>query len=107
MFFIVNYELTLNANFFSHSELILKLTEDKVHFSAYEIVGDIVHLNLTEEQEQYKKIIADAIFFKTGKTVINKTGNIQENFRFYKSDYYQNYSLNIILDKPKQKFHNP
>lgn len=78
--------ISLNANFFSHAELINRLTGGKIHFSAYEMIGDIVHLNLTEEQQQYKQIIADVIFFKTKKTVINKTGKIEETFRFYHSE---------------------
>ncbi|ELA42410.1 uncharacterized protein VICG_00509 [Vittaforma corneae ATCC 50505] len=83
---MVNFELTLNAKFFSHTELIFKLTNGCIQFSAYEVIGDIVHLNLTEEQQKYKKTIADTIYFKTGKTVINKTGKIEANFRFYHSE---------------------
>lgn len=86
IFPIIDFELTLNAKFFSHTELISKLTNGCIQFSAYEIIGDIVHLNLTEEQQKYKQVIADAIYFKTGKTVINKTGKIEESFRFYHSE---------------------
>lgn len=82
----VKFRLILNANFFSHTELIFKLTNGKIQFSAYELIGDIIHLNLTEEQQNYKQIIAEAIFFKTGKTVINKTGKIEDHFRFYHSE---------------------
>lgn len=82
----INLELILNANFYSHTELIFKLTDGNIQFSAYEIIGDIIHLNLNEEQQKYKKIIGDVIFFKTGKTVINKTGKIEESFRYYHSE---------------------
>jgi len=82
----VELTLTFNAEFFTHTELISKLTDGKIQFSAYEMIGDIVHLNLTESQLPYKQIIADVIFFKTGNTVINKTGKIEEDFRFYHSE---------------------
>lgn len=85
-FKVFEVEFILNANFFSHTELIKKLTDGKVQFSAYEMIGNIIHLNLTEEQQEYKRIIADVIHFKTGKTVINKTGKIENTYRFYKSE---------------------
>lgn len=78
--------LTLNGNYFTHRELIYKLTDEKVEFSAYEMIGDIIHLNLTSEQLPYKQIIGDVIHFKTGRTVINKTGIIEEKFRYYHSE---------------------
>lgn len=79
-------EIALNLRFYSHSELIKMLTPINLKFSAYEIIGDIVHLNLTDLQQQYKQTIADIIYFKTGKTVINKTGKIEDTYRFYKSE---------------------
>ncbi|KAM0681185.1 hypothetical protein GINT2_000379 [Glugoides intestinalis] len=85
-FKVCDLVIKLNANFFSHTELISRLTGGKIQFSAYEMIGDIIHLNLTEEQHEYKQIIADVIFFKTNKTVINKTGKIEETFRFYHSE---------------------
>jgi len=85
-FRFVKLEITLNAKFFSHTELLQKLISENFHLSAYEVVGDIIHLNLTEEQEKFKKIIADVLFFKTGKTVINKIGKIEDTFRFYKNE---------------------
>lgn len=78
--------LYLNANFYSHSELIRMLTPQNLEFSAYEVIGDIIHLNLTEQQLEYKQLIADVIHFKTSKTVINKTGKIEDVYRFYQSE---------------------
>lgn len=85
--FVIDVVLVLKAAFFTHTELISKFTNGEVQFSAYEMIGDIIHLNLTEEQQKYKQIIAEVIFFKTGHTVINKTGKIEENFRFYHSEF--------------------
>lgn len=85
-FRFVKLEITLNAKFFSHTELLQRLISEDFHLSAYEAVGDIIHLNLTEEQEKFKKLIADVLFFKTGKTVINKIGKIEDTFRFYKNE---------------------
>lgn len=85
---VLLYEVTLflNANFFSHSELIKMLTPCKLEFSAYEMIGDIIHLNLSDEQLEYKQLIADIIHFKTSKTVINKTGKIKDIYRFYECE---------------------
>lgn len=79
-------EIKLNYKFFTHTELIKKLTNNKIEFSAYEVIGDIIHLNLTDKQQEYKQIIADVLFLKTGKTIINKTGKIEDVFRFYHSE---------------------
>lgn len=79
-------EILINANFYSHSELIKMLTPMQLEFSAYEVIGDIIHLNLSDQQLEYKQLIADVIHFKTGKTVINKTGKIEDTYRFYHSE---------------------
>lgn len=85
-FKIVNLEIILNAKFFSHTELFKKLISDDFQLSAYEIIGGIIHLNLTEEQREFKKIIADVLYFKTGNTIINKIGKIEDTYRFYKNE---------------------
>lgn len=92
-FQLTQVELTLNASFYSHSELIKMFTNGEIDFSAYEIVGDIVHLNLTDEQKKYKELIGDVIHYKTGKTVINKTGKIEEVFRYY--------PIEVLAGEPK------
>lgn len=85
-YLICDVELALNLNFYSHSELIKMLTPINLEFSAYEIIGDIIHLNLSDQQLEHKQLIADIIHFKTGKTVINKTGKIEDTYRFYQSE---------------------
>lgn len=75
--------LELNANYFSYSEILQKVI-GKVHTPcSYETIGDIIHLNLTEGQLAYKKIIGEVLHFKTGCTVINKTGKIDSTHRNY------------------------
>lgn len=83
---LVTVELVLNANFFSHTEILHKVIPGNFQSSAYEIIGDIIHLNLTEEQQKHKKIIGEVLYFKTGKTVINKTGKIDDVYRVYESE---------------------
>jgi tRNA (guanine37-N1)-methyltransferase len=83
---VIEVEFDLFLSFYSHSELIKMLTPINLKFSAYEIIGDIIHLNLSDQQVEYKQLIADIIYYKTGKTVINKIGKINETFRFYNSE---------------------
>lgn len=83
---VVSLELLLNAHFFSHSELFQKFISSDFKLSAYEMIGDIIHLNLTEEQIRHKQIIANILYFKTKKTIINKIGKIENAFRFYKNE---------------------
>lgn len=83
---LVAVEIVLNASFFSHTEILRKIVPNGLQSSAYEVVGDVIHLNLNEEQEKYKKLIGEVIHFKTGKTVINKIREIDCMYRVYQSE---------------------
>lgn len=79
-------KIILKANYFTHTELLKRIIGENFNFSAYEVIGDIAHLNLTEDQLKFKNIIAEVIYFKTGLTVINKIGKIDNTFRFYRNE---------------------
>ncbi|KAI5147966.1 tRNA (guanine37-N1)-methyltransferase [Enteropsectra breve] len=83
---VTRITMRLNINFYSHDEILAKLLPDNVKVSAFEIIGEIAHLNLTSEQLPYKETIAKVIHYKTGLRVINKVGAINNVFRNYSSE---------------------
>jgi tRNA (guanine37-N1)-methyltransferase len=80
---IIYIDIELNINYFTYAEILRKLIPLECTIGSFETVGDIIHLNLNEAQYEYKDIIGKIIHFKTGKTVINKTGQIESTFRYY------------------------
>ena len=82
-FFIFKVEIDLLFDYFSYIEILSHFVPSECMIGAYETVGDIIHLNLTEKQTKYKEIIGFVLFKKTGKTVINKIGNIDNVYRNY------------------------
>lgn len=83
---IADIALELNINYFSHTEILNKLIPHEHALGSFETIGDIIHLNLNESQLQYKYLIAGVLCYKTGCTIINKTGRIDNIFRFYESE---------------------
>lgn len=75
--------LKLNFNYFNHTEILRKIIPEKYAISAFEEVGDIIHLNLHDEVLNYKHIIAWVLNKKFNKTVINKKGKIDNVYRNY------------------------
>lgn len=75
--------LNLNANYFTYKEILEKIIPKDCSIGSFETIGNIIHLNLNEKQIPYKDIIGKVLHFKTGMTVINKLGQIEETFRFY------------------------
>lgn len=84
---IYEVKLELNNNYFSYHEILEQLLPEGVTVpSSFEIVGDIVHLNLTDEQLEYKKLIGEVIHQKTGKIVITKVGTISNEYRCFEME---------------------
>ncbi|KAI8370715.1 Met-10+ like-protein-domain-containing protein [Radiomyces spectabilis] len=56
--------------------------------SSFTIVGHIVHLNLKEEHEPYKRLIAEVLLDKNKKvtSVVNKTNNIDNTYRNFQME---------------------
>lgn len=76
--------IELNIYYFSYSEILKKLMPLDLVPASYETIGEIIHLNLADAQLPYKNIIAEVLHLKTGMTVINKVGQIDNIYRFYK-----------------------
>jgi tRNA (guanine37-N1)-methyltransferase len=70
---------------YSASQILRKLLPDDVEVpGAYETAGHLIHLNLTPEQVPHKEIIGSVMLAKLApriRTVLNKTGVLQEPFR--------------------------
>ncbi|TBU16293.1 putative methyltransferase [Ordospora colligata] len=77
-------EIELNYNYFTYTEVLEKLLPAGVQVpSSFEIVGNIAHLNLDEQQMNHRHTIGKVIHEKTGMTVITKIGNISNEFRSF------------------------
>lgn len=71
---------------FSMQEVLKELLPNDVEIiGGFECIGDIAHLNLSERQQVYKKIIGQVILDKNPvlRTVVTKIGHIESTFRFY------------------------
>ncbi|KAL6120957.1 hypothetical protein NUSPORA_02216 [Nucleospora cyclopteri] len=93
-----NVKINLNFNYFTHTELLSEILPKDAELAAFETVGDIIHLNLSEKQLPYKKEIGEILYKKTKKTVVNKVGKIDNEFR--------NYNLEILAPIKSQEESN-
>eukprot|EP01032_Pedospumella_encystans_P012454 gene12454-14410_t len=81
-----DYHLQLGYEHFSVDEVLNKLLPNLAEVpSAFEQAGHLAHLNLREEALPYKHLIAQVLLEKnpTIKTVVNKIGNIETEFRTF------------------------
>jgi tRNA (guanine37-N1)-methyltransferase len=81
--FIVDYE------YWSTDDILRSIIPEEYQIpGSFETVGHIAHLNLREEYLPYKKIIGEIILDKNKhiKTVVNKTGKIDNTFRFFEME---------------------
>lgn len=100
--------LGLDESSFYHTDLelnyenwkaddILKsvLPEDQEGFSSYSRIGHVVHINLREHLEPFKKLIGEVLLDKTVgcRAVVNKTKNIDNTYR--------NFELELICGEPE------
>ena len=74
----------------------------------FEQVGDIAHLNLSDEQLPHKKIIGQAILEKHPlRTVITRIGHIDSVFRYYALECIagddSSYETQLMEDKVRFK----
>ncbi|WUR02446.1 tRNA (guanine(37)-N1)-methyltransferase (TRMT5) [Vairimorpha necatrix] len=93
--------LILNYKYFSYSEIINIICSRQMPVS-YETVGDVIHFNLNDEFLEYKYFIGKILYDKTGHTVINKIGNINNTFRNYDFEYIGGkVDINELKDKDK------
>jgi tRNA (guanine37-N1)-methyltransferase len=70
---------------------------------SFETVGSIAHINLREEYQPFKHVIGQVILDKNKhiKTVVNKVGNIDHTFRFFKMEVLageDNFITEVVID---------
>ncbi|KAI5169921.1 tRNA (guanine37-N1)-methyltransferase [Pancytospora epiphaga] len=89
---LIELNIELGLNYFTHTEILSRLLPKGLGLSAFETIGTIVHLNLTDEQLAYKAVIGAVLHYKTGLTIINKIGKIDNRFR--------NYNFEVLAGQP-------
>ncbi|TBU11689.1 tRNA (guanine(37)-N1)-methyltransferase [Hamiltosporidium tvaerminnensis] len=86
---IFDLKLCLNFNYFSYKEILRKILPSNCKIpTSFEIIGEILHLNLTEDLLIHKKIIGEVLYkkIKNIKSVVTKIGNISNEFRFFEME---------------------
>ncbi|EKX48000.1 hypothetical protein GUITHDRAFT_136964 [Guillardia theta CCMP2712] len=86
---LVHYTLQHSYSHFTYDEALKKLLPQDVEVpSSFETIGHVAHLNLRENQEAYRLIIAQVMVDKYSaiKTVVNKLGNITNEFRVFQME---------------------
>lgn len=80
------YELAMSYENFATDEVLKRLLPNLVEIpSSFEQAGHIAHLNLRDEALPHKHLIAQVILDKNPsiKTVVNKVGSIETEFRTF------------------------
>ena len=81
------HQITLGYEHFGADEVLNRLLGGLVEEvpTAFEQAGHIAHMNLRDEALPYKKIVGQVIIDKNPsiKTVVNKIGNIETEFRTF------------------------
>lgn len=85
-FEIVPHKISLSYDYFSKDEVLRAVFPKDIEApSAFETIGHILHLNLGDAQIPYKHIVGQVLLDKVPRTrtVVNKTGLIQNEFRVF------------------------
>ncbi|XP_022089128.1 tRNA (guanine(37)-N1)-methyltransferase-like [Acanthaster planci] len=80
------YQLELRYSDWTSEEVLRSLLPKGVEVpTGFSRIGHIAHLNLRPEQLKYKHVIGEVLMDKNPglKTVVNKTGEINNEFRFF------------------------
>ncbi|KAJ3182027.1 tRNA(m(1)G37)methyltransferase [Geranomyces variabilis] len=86
---VTEYELTLDYEYWTAEQVLRSILPDDIEIPAsFETVGHIAHLNLRDAFLPYKHIIGQVLLDKNTnlKTIVNKTGNIDNTFRFFQME---------------------
>jgi tRNA (guanine37-N1)-methyltransferase len=84
-----SHTIELEYNHWSVDQILRSILPDDIDVPcSFETVGHIAHVNLREEHGPYKHIIAQVILDKSAhiRSVVNKTGNIENTFRFFEME---------------------
>ena len=105
---IIPYELQLGYEHLSVEEVLRKVLPSGVEIpSSFEQVGHLAHLNLRDEVLSFKHIIGQVILDKTPtiKTVVNKIGNIENDFRTFPMEVLAgDANFEVIIKESNAKF---
>ena len=83
---LVDYALKIDYAYWSVSQVLEAILPEGIPIpSSFETVGHIAHINLLQEHIPFKALIGQVILDKnpTLKTVVNKIGNIENEFRVF------------------------
>merc|ERR1719199_2339864 len=87
---LATHTVRLGYDYFSVDEVLRKLLPVGMEIpSSFEQAGQICHLNLRDSQLPYRYLIAQVILDKNKsvKTVVNKTGRIETDFRTFPMEH--------------------
>lgn len=90
----VEVQIVLVYSYFSYKDILREFLPASVEVpTSFQVVGTILHLNLSDEQLEFKKIIADVLLDKVNgiETVIRKVGEI--------SAEYRNFEIEVLSGK--------
>lgn len=82
----VSVELVLKYDYFTYKEILSEvLPQSATAPASFQIVGKILHLNLKDEQLEFRKVIGAVLLDKIRgvETVIRKVGEISSEFRCF------------------------
>jgi tRNA (guanine37-N1)-methyltransferase len=92
-----SFPYPLSYDFYTVDEVLRTLLSDRLSEvpTAFETIGHIAHVNLRDEALPYKHLIGQVILDKNLpiKTVVNKLGNIETEFRTFPLEVSENYSF--------------
>ena len=105
---VIPYELQLGYEHLSVEEVLKKILPAGVEIpSSFEQVGHIAHLNLRDEVLSFKHTIGQVILDKTPtiKTVVNKIGNIENEFRTFPMELLAgDESFEVVIKESNARF---
>eukprot|EP00929_Paragymnodinium_shiwhaense_P074002 TRINITY_DN37836_c0_g1_i1.p1 TRINITY_DN37836_c0_g1~~TRINITY_DN37836_c0_g1_i1.p1 ORF type:complete len:506 (+),score=81.73 TRINITY_DN37836_c0_g1_i1:75-1520(+) len=99
------FEVLLTYDAFSAEEVLRKLLPQGMEVpSSFEQAGHVCHLNLRDSQLPYKHLIAQVILEKNKsvRTVINKTGKIETEFRTFPMEHLAGEHSTVVKLKEQQ-----
>ena len=80
-------KILLRYKYFTYKEVLERLLPKEIEVPhSFQIVGTILHINLSDKQMKYKEMIGQVLLDKTNniETVITKIGQIDSEYRFCK-----------------------
>lgn len=85
---ILHRDVELNYDNFSHEAILSAVLPEQQNVSSYSIAGHILHLNLRDSSKPFKKLIGEVFLDKVKNIslVVNKTGNIDTEFRNFEME---------------------